>query len=269
MLKVPLSAWLVIGLLFFALPVSGEHAQKQLQEQSKPVSAFHLPFKPGEKLTYNISWSNILEAGTAIMEVREERRSDGNPAYHLLSVVSSTGLLAKFYKISDTVESFIDSDGLSSLSFHLDQHHGKRTKKRDMTFDHAKGTVLVRTNGLQETYSVPADVQDSLSSLYYVRTRQEFIIGKPIIVNVHEDGKTWAVEVQTLGREKLKTAFGQINTIKIKTYPKYEGVFQNMGEIYIWLTDDARKIPVLMKSTISIGTIVSTLVGLQTGEEKK
>jgi hypothetical protein len=75
--------------------------------------------------------------------------------------------------------------------------------------------------------------------------------------------------VYVLGKEKIKTSLGELNTIKIKTYPKYEGVFQNKGEIYIWLTDDARKIPVLMKSTISIGSIVSTLVEARTGENKK
>jgi hypothetical protein len=138
-----------------------------------------------------------------------------------------------------------------------------------MTFNHKDGTVAVLSDGQQNTYPIPADVQDSLSSLYYVRTKQDFIIGKPIIVDVHEDGKNWAVEVQILGREKVKTSFGEFNTIKLKTYPKYEGVFQNKGEIYIWLTDDTRRIPLLMKSTISIGSIVSTLVDMRTGEEKK
>ena len=136
-----------------------------------------------------------------------------------------------------------------------------------MAFDRSKGIVQVSADGRQETYPVPDDVQDALSSLYYVRTRQDFVVGKPIIVNVHDDGKTWAVEVLTLGREKLKTVLGEIDTIKIKTYPRYEGVFQNKGEIFIWLTDDARKIPVLMKSTISIGTIVTTLVDVRTGEK--
>jgi hypothetical protein len=40
----------------------------------------------------------------------------------------------------------------------------------------------------------------------------------------------------------------------------------NKGEIFIWLTDDIRKIPVLMKSTISIGSIVTTLTDMKLGE---
>ena len=256
---------LILFVLFQVSPVSAEPDQKQIS----PHSAVSLPFRPGEKLTYEVSWSNIIDAGSAVMEVGEERRQDGKVVYRLISTARSTGLVAKFYKVSDRVESLFDIEKLRSLAYSLDQHHGKRTKKRKMMFNYANGTVLVLTDGKQTQYTMPADTQDALSSLYYVRTKQDFTVGKPIIVNVHEDDKNWAVEVQTLGREKLKTSFGEFNTIKVKTYPKYEGVFQSKGEIYIWFTDDARRIPVLMKSMISIGSIVATLVDMRIGEENK
>jgi hypothetical protein len=228
-----------------------------------------LPFKAGEKLTYEISWSNVVRAGKAEMEVRNETGSDGRAVYHIISRARSAGLVKRFYKVSDTVESVIDGKNLRSLSYRLDQNHGKRHRKRTMTFNPEEGTVLVVNNTQRATYSVPDDAQDALSSLYYVRSRTDFTVGKPILVNVHEDGKTWAVEVHTLGKELIKTPAGEFNTVKLKTYPKYEGVFQNKGEIFIWLTDDSRRVPVLMKSTISIGSIVSTLVEMKTGEEGK
>lgn len=252
----------VMALLLFSLWANAETGLKQ-----DAVPAGVLPFRAGEKLTYEISWSNIVQAGTAVMEVRKDGAAGESKAYHLISRASTAGLVSRFYKVSDTVESFIDCERLYSLSFRLDQQHGKRKKIRAMSFDHDKGTVVESADGKQATYSIPENVQDALSSLYYVRARQDFVVGKPIIVNVHEDGKTWNVEVQTLGREKIKTVLGEFDTIKIKTFPRYEGVFRNSAEIYIWITDDARKIPVLMKSAISIGTIVATLVDLQSGEE--
>lgn len=203
------------------------------------------------------------------MEVREEKKADGEIVYHLISTAHSSRLLSKFYTVSDKIESVFDVEKLRPLSYSLDQSHGKRKKKREMKFHYKEGTVTVLSDGQQNTYPVPADIQDPLSSLYYVRTKQDFIVGKPITVNVHDDDKNWTVDVYVLGKEKLKTSFGELNTIKLKTYPKYEGVFQNKGEIYIWLTDDARKIPVLMQSTISIGSIVSTLVAARAGEDKK
>ena len=77
------------------------------------------------------------------------------------------------------------------------------------------------------------------------------------------------MEVQTLGREKVKTPAGEFATIKVRTFPKYEGVFMSKGEIFVWLTDDSRKVPVLMKSTISIGAIISTLTKMEPGKDRK
>ncbi len=252
---------LIICLFLFSADAISAETGKRLIYPS-------VPFITGEKLTYSISWSSILDAGTSVMEVKEVTGPDGKKAYNFISIARSTGMMDRFYKVYDRVESLIDAEKFSSLAFYLDQTHGKRKKKREMLFDHVHNTVLVITDGKEASYTVPSVVQDSLSSLYYVRTRQDFTVGKPIIVDVHEDGKTWAVEVHTLGREKIKTALGEFDTIKIKTYPKYEGVFRHTGEIYIWLTDDARKVPVLMKSEISIGTIDARLVEFRNGDMK-
>jgi len=238
----------------------------------RPAPSADLPFQSGERLVYEISWSRLIQAGTAVMEVREETRSDGKRIYHFISRANSGETLSRFYRVSDTIESTVAVDDATNelycLTFRLDQHHGKRSKTRDMTFDRERGTVQVLADGIKGTYPVPKQVQDALSSLYYVRTWKSFVVGKPMIVHVHQDEKTWAVEVQTLGRERLETAVGTFDTIKVRTYPRYDGVFQNTGEITIWITDDDRKIPVLMKSTISIGSIVASLVELHYGEGK-
>jgi hypothetical protein len=228
-----------------------------------------LPFLSGEKLTYTISWSDIVQAGTAVMEMNEELMPDGRTAYHFTSTARSTGIVHSFYKVADRIDSIVDAETLSSLSFHLDQSHGKRRKIRDMTFNHKERAVVVHADGREATYPVPADAQDALSALYYLRTRQDLIIGKSITFDVHDDDRTWKVDVQVLGREKITSSLGEVNTIKLRTYPKYEGVFQHKGEIYFWLTDDARRIPVLMKSVISIGSIIVTLVDLKPGDQKK
>ncbi len=227
-------------------------------------------FQSGEKLTYIVSWSKVLKAGTADMEVKEEKTPEGRRVYRLISTAKSEGIVALFFPVKDTVQSILDAEELYSLSYILNQSHGKRKKYRTMVFDHANAVVRITTNNAeQETSSIPARVQDSLSSLYYVRTREDLAAEKTITVDVNDNGKNWSVEVEILGKEKIKTPAGEFNTIKVKTHPKYEGVFQNKGEIFIWFTDDARKIPVFMKSTISIGSIVAALTEMKLGEEAK
>ncbi|HSB33358.1 MAG TPA: DUF3108 domain-containing protein [Nitrospirota bacterium] len=249
--------------LFLITPaVTAGPSQKPSYNNIKTVNR---SFSPGEKLTYEISWSKIVQAGIAVMEVREAMTRENRPAYELVSSTHSTGLVEKFYPVRDTVKSIVDED-LGSVSFSLRSSRGKRKRERDMLFDRGKGTVRVTANGGSQVYSVPERVQDALSSLYYLRTRSDLIVGKPIVVDVHDSGKTWAVEIQTLGREKITTPAGEFDTVKIITHPRYEGVFMNKGEITIWLTNDARRVPVLMKSTISIGSIVATLTEIEAGK---
>ena len=245
---------------------TGEKAQTTVHN----IKTVNRAFGPGEKLTYEISWSKILDAGVAIMEVKESRTSKGDRTYQFVTTTRSSGLVETFYKVRDVVTSDVDAEDFYSISFLLTENHGGRKRQRAMSFDHENNKVTGRLNqDPPETFSVPERVLDALSSLYYLRTRQDFSAEKPIIIDVHDSGKNWAVDIQTLGKEKITTPAGEFNTIKVKTYPKYEGVFTHKGEIYIWLTDDARKMPVLMKSVISIGSIVATLTEFKTGEVKQ
>jgi hypothetical protein len=224
-------------------------------------------FKPGEKLTYEISWSNIVTAGTAVLEVNEEKLPNGRMGYAFTATSRSVGVVDKVYPVNDRVQSIFDPQIMQSLSFNLSESHGKRKRRRGLVFDHTGRTVVSTVNNDQpQTLTIPDPVQDALSSLFYLRTLEDFTNGKVHVIEVHDSGKNWSVEVQTLGREKVKTPAGKFNAIKVRTFPKYEGVFMNKGEIFIWLTDDSRKIPVLMKSTISIGSIMSTLTDMKLGE---
>jgi hypothetical protein len=226
--------------------------------------------RPGEILTYDVSWSKIVTAGIATMEIKEGTLPDGKQVLRFIATTRSAGMVDTFYRVNDRLESVFDPGTMQSLKFSLNASHGKKKRRRELVFDHEKQTVTSRMNDDRpETIVIPDQVQDSLSSLYYLRTRDNLIVGKAIFIEVHDSGKNWSVEVQILGREKVKTPAGEFATIKVKTFPKYEGVFMNKGEIFVWLTDDRRKIPVLMKSTISIGSIVSTLTKIEPGKEAK
>jgi hypothetical protein len=227
------------------------------------------PFQSGEKLTYTISWSNVFSAGTAVMEVKQEKDADGRSIYRFVSTARTTGMVDKAYTVRDTVQSVVDGETLESVFYDLDQRHGSKKKKRRLTFDHAKKKVTSVADGAESVTDIPEHTQDALSSVYYVRTAPEFVVGKPVVVGIFDSGKYWAVEVHVLGRERLKTPVGEFNTIKVKTYPKYEGVFMHKGEIFMWLTDDHRRVPVLMKSTITIGSIVATLTEMKLGDESR
>jgi len=246
---------LTLGLVFVPCVFSAEN--QPLAALTPHIDAFF----PGETLTYDISWSRMISAGTATMEVKVEKLPDGRDGLKFVVTGRSVGLLNKVYPVNDSVESTFDPQTRESLSYRLRESYGGKKRRRDMAFDHAQNIVVSKLNDdPAETLAVPEHVKDGLSMLYYLRTRDDFVVGKIITVEVHDSSKNWSIEVHTLSKERLKTPLGEFATVKIKTYPKYQGAFMNKGEVFIWLTDDNRKVPVLMKSKLAFGSFVFTLM---------
>jgi hypothetical protein len=52
---------------------------------------------------------------------------------------------------------------------------------------------------------------------------------------------------------------GKLDLIQVEPLAKFEGLFVRKGRMWIWLTDDERRIPVLMKSKIPVGSITAVL----------
>jgi hypothetical protein len=245
-------------------------ASSEEEQTIAPMPPGIQAFRPGETLTYDISWSNILTAGTATMKVEAERLPDGREALKFVVTGRTTGLVNKFYPVNDTVQSVFDPLIMQSLSYELRESFGKKKRLRVMSFDPSTKTVVSKLNeDPPETLSTPDQVQDALSSFYYLRTIKDFLIGKTHIFDVIDSGKNWSVEIYSLGREKVVTPAGEFAAIKIKTRPTYKGVFMNKGEVFIWLTDDSRKIPVLMKSTLAVGSFVFTLTDVKSGYDAR
>jgi len=216
-----------------------------------------VPWK-SERLVFEISWFK-MKGGTAVLEVSEGAELNGRKVHQISAVTNSNSFVDKFHKVRDRVDSFVYADNLSSAGFKVHQEEGSYRRDKEISFDYTKGTATYTVGKESSYYPIPFFVQDALSSLYFLRTR-ELVIGKPVIIDVFEDKKLWQVEVQVLGRERISTPAGEFDTVLIKPLLKFEGIFQRKGDLYVWLTDDNRKMPVRMKSKIKIGSIFADLL---------
>jgi hypothetical protein len=220
-----------------------------------PVSALNIP----EKLVFSLTWTGI-KAGTATQEIIDEKDS-----IRVVSIARSADWISVFFPVEDTVESILTK--VTPPLFGLPTHYrirtreGGRRKDREIIFDHAKGQAVYKDNlnGHKIDVAINGNTYDVYSSFYYVRTLP-LEVGKSVYVSILDNNELWNVEVQVLKKEKLDTIFGEVNTILIKPLIKSEGIFERKGEIFIWLTDDARRIPVKMKTKVRIGSVIATLV---------
>lgn len=223
-----------------------------------------LPFAPGERLVYDVRYLGV-RTGTAVLAVLDAITLNGQEVYPLLSTAQSGDFASAFYPVNDRVESYLNVKGLYSDAIKVNLHEGGKNRKKQIAFDQVEHKATQVQDGKREVFDIPPNVNDSLSSLYIFRTAT-LTVGSSVFIDVHDSGKNWKLEIAVLGKEAVTTPIGTFDTIKVQATPRYEGIFFNKGSIFIWVTDDDRKIPVKMKSKIKIGSITTTLISRRDGE---
>jgi len=213
----------------------------------------------GERLTYDISWLNIL-AGTAVMEVQPDGTAGDRSRAKLVTTAQSRPAISKFFPVDNRVES--EFDLRTQLPQHMVFHRREGKNKEDIeyTFHHAEGTVTAVRQGTTETLPIPAGTQDLISCLYYVRNQLPMTPGASLTLNVYHDKKNRQVEVRVENIETLEGAWGRAETAQVVVIMPFKGLFINKGNIRVWFTTDERRIPVRMKAKVIIGAIVADLV---------
>ena len=213
----------------------------------------------GERLTYDISWLNIL-AGTAVMEVRSDGTAGDRPRAMLVTTAQSRPAISKFFPVDNRVESEFDLRTQLPQHMVFHRHEGKNKEDIEYTFHHAEGTVTAVRQGTTETLPIPAGTQDLISCLYYVRNQLPMTPGASLMLNVYHDKKNRQVEVRVENIETLEGAWGRVETAQVVVIMPFKGLFINKGNIRVWFTTDERRIPVRMKAKVIIGAIVADLV---------
>lgn len=212
-------------------------------------------FRVGEKLTFSIGWE-FVDAGTAVMHVEDTTRMNGRPVYHISASTQSNAFFSTMYKVRDRLDSYVDREGLFAVRYIKRTQEGGYKRNFEVDFDHQAGVARIADldSGRSEI-SIPLFAQDILSSFYYLRSLP-MEIGQDIKVSAFDNGKVRDVVVKVVRKEKISVTAGDFDCLLVQTPV---GPFSNRSVLNIWLTDDHRHIPVLMKSRILIGSVRAEL----------
>jgi len=219
-------------------------------EQDKPEPPSFL----GEKLRFAMSILGV--AGGELTLSAAPAELSGKPAWKFEMSVVSNDFLSKFYLVRDTIVSWIDPTSFRSLRYEKHSVEGKRVRDELTEFDYEKGVAVLDGTPL----SLDQATLDTLSSVYYLRTLA-LDAGKPPSLHVFS-GKPHVLDVEVQARETIEVPAGKFQTIRVE--PKSAGSSLVGKNLILWLTDDARKIPVQLRSKLKVGTLVGRLKSIET-----
>jgi len=219
-----------------------------------------LVFKEGEFLKYKVHYG-LLNAGFTSLEINE---TDDPGTLHAVGKGWTTGMVGVFFKVDDTYETYFDKNTKRPKHFIRKINEGGYTKDKEIFFDFKKhkARVINHKRKRDSTYFIQNDVQDMLSSFYYVRTLDFSSLKEndSIDVNMFMDESMYNIRVLVMGRERIKTGFGEIDCVKIRPLVLEGRVFKDEENVTLWISDDKNKIPVRIKASILVGSVKAELV---------
>jgi len=221
-----------------------------------------VPFRVGETLTYDVTLSSYVVAGTAVTTVQGKQPSSSVPAaYHIVAEGRPVAMLARLYTLYYKMETFLDSVTLLPNRMSLISEEGAKRRVGRTNFDRVRRKAsfeLESETAARYDFDVPQQVQDGLSAVYVLRT-MNFRTGDRITLPVTDEGNVYTVQAEVAGREHVSVPLGALDAWSLKIAivdAKGQPAASNAG---VWISTDARHLPLKLQADLALGSFVLLL----------
>jgi hypothetical protein len=221
-----------------------------------PRSEQRVPFAAGETLSYDVSWSSYLTAGTATTTVLEKKPSFNSTAYYIVAEGRPTPLLSKLYSVYYKLDTLLDSFTLLPQRGTVYSEEGKRHRFKTTQFDRAAKKVLFEYKAdttVKSDFATSAVTQDALSAIYVLRAIP-LKPGEKMTMPISDNGKNYKVQFDAGASEKVRTPRGDQAALKIRL-SVFDDKATSVGKnVFIWISEDERRLPVKLQADLPVGS---------------
>jgi hypothetical protein len=211
------------------------------------------PYRVGEHLTYDVSFSNFLSVAHVDVQVVSRGQFGGRDAIQLRGRAQTTGVVnVALFSLNNDYTTYVDP--LTGLPFHSQEiiRDAIRASDRSVDMNTAAGTDAIPT----KQNSFPGKY-DFLSAFYRVRALP-LAIGSVYNLTIYGESQDYQVEFKVTGTQVVKTNVGSFNTIVTQVRGGSGSIFKNAKAYF---SDDELHGPVLMTARVSTGDVTVELAG--------
>ncbi len=247
------------SLFFCILSLAAPLSAQQSATLPPPQPGFSFPEK--QTLTYAVDW-RVFPAGTAVIHFESDGATE-----KIAASAETIGAINLLFRVSDKFQSSFDRGRGCSYGFDKQTVEGRRQISSTLRVDYPgqksvldeKNLVNGRARHVEEP--VHGCLTDLLSGIFYPAS-QPLVVGRSFVIPVVDATHTVPVTIKVEGREVVRTPLGTFKTIRVQPTAD-AGVVKNRGNIWIWYTDDERRLPVQMRARLFWGTITFQLSSIE------
>jgi hypothetical protein len=260
---------LVIILMSFDYPGEANEDATMIPSPATECSQCQIvnnTFQAGEEFVFEIyyNWNFVwLSAGEVVFKVEDE-----GDQYHLSAHGTTYRNYEWFFKVRDKYDSYVDKESLLPSVSIRDILEGKYTLYDEITFDNEKKVAKSFRGKTKETaelteYPIESCMHDILSIVYFSRNLDfdNMETGEHFPIKIFVDKETWPLQVTYKGKEKKKRikGMGKFKVIQFSPEVISGNVFREGTEMNVYVSDDKNKLPLLIESPVSVGSIKAVL----------
>jgi hypothetical protein len=195
-----------------------------------------------EELVYRVDFIGIT-MGYARFRYEGKVSIEGKIAYHLNVRAWTSGVLSYIYPINDTIDYYLDTETLAPIR----QEFTRTEREKDdvALYDQETGTITYRyrqSGKIRKKVDTLPTVYDPVSVAYYFRWRDLGVEDRPR--NVYGGRKLYQISSRVLGKERIRTEHGEVDTIAVQPVIRRDGKLDNKGDLKVWFSGDERRVPV-------------------------
>ena len=228
--------------------------------QQKPSA--ELSFARGEQLLYKAEINRGLLRGVDVGELRFSAKLASDNNVSMVGDAVSKGFLIRLTgtHFQMHVESIADAQPFSVVRMKSTYKDKRTTINSEATFNTVVGKAVWTESERDQkpnatTLAINSPVHDVLTLIYFVRT-QNLKPGQTFEVMMVDAGRTYRCVVNVVAGKKMSTAVGRVNTVRVEP-AIFDGnrEVRPRGTLAIWMTDDARHLPVKAQVKVQIGNV--------------
>lgn len=212
------------------------------------------PLQVGEKLSFNVSWSNFVTAARLEMELAGQGAFFGQEGYQLRTRVETVGYVRSlFAEVDNLYTSYVDAKTLLPYRVQNTTRQGAKSEDETIIVDQQHQTAR-HADGTEG--KLPKTSFDLPALVYALRARG-LKPGEKAKFSAFYGKKTFEIEAEAKERERLSVQAGEYDAVRVdltvrgKDSPTYR--------VRLWLSADAQRLPLLIVSKPSFGEVKAEL----------
>lgn len=223
------------------------------------------PWRTGESFTFELELLGLVEAGT--LQIAVERPISGGAIIPLRARAKTNAAVGEVKKLAAVGISWIDAKSHLPERYREESDEDGIHRMSDVKLLPPAPEVVMeqrlRSRDARLVVRRDGEVLDPLSALFLFRSAR-LTPGARFCFDLVGQGRYWRVEATVAPeRDRVETGEGAFETIRIDAVAQRKDRNGPSRRLHLWLSADARRIPVAAVTEVELGPVRATLASMR------